>query len=157
METPLTILVAEDELGDVLLLRRAFDKAQVNTPVYFARNGREVLDYLQGKPPFDNPVEHPLPALLLLDLKLPFVNGFEVLEWVRLQAGLRHMIVVVLSASDQAQDIRRAYELGANSYLIKPHDPRQLVGIVKRLQAHWLSINSPARDQQPAAPVLTLV
>jgi len=116
-----------------------------------------VLDYLQGNPPFQNPVEYPLPALLLLDLRLPFIRGFEVLEWVRSQPGLRHMIVVVLTASKQIEDIERAYELGANSYLVKPQDPRELVSIVQRLQAYWLSINSPARNHQSAVPMLTLV
>lgn len=142
MKTPLTILVAEDELGDVFLLQRAFEKAQVKTPVYFARDGREVLDYLQGKPPFENPITHPLPALLLLDLYLPFVDGFEVLEWIRAHPSLRHMIVVVFTSSTCAEDMARAYALGANSYLVKPQEPEQLVRIVKRLQGYWLAINA---------------
>jgi CheY-like chemotaxis protein len=142
METPLRILVAEDEMGDVLLLQRAFDKAQVRTPVHFARDGREVMDYLEGNPPFQNPVLHPLPTLLLLDLNLPFIDGFQVLEWVRLQPGLRHMIVVVFTNSEQQEDISRAYSLGANSYVVKPQDPNQLVQVVEHLQNYWFAINN---------------
>jgi CheY-like chemotaxis protein len=140
METPLKVLVAEDELGDVLLLRRAFAQAGVGAPVYFARDGEEVLAYLQGKPPFENPVDYPLPTLLLLDLSLPFVTGFEILEWLRAQPGLRCMVVVVFSASDRQEDIQRAFALGANAYVIKPHDPDELVRVVQRLQDYWRRI-----------------
>ncbi len=154
MNTPLRILVAEDELGDVLLLKRAFQKAGVNAPIYFARDGQEVLDYLQGTPPFDNPVEHPLPSLLLLDLNLPRVNGFEVLEWLRQQPGLSQLRVVVFSASERPEDINQAYALGANSYVFKPQDSDHLVQIVAGLQNYWLSINGPPEAAAPqAAPV----
>ncbi len=142
METPLRVLVAEDELGDVLLLKRAFAVAGVGAPVYFARDGQEVVDYLEGKPPFENPVQFPLPNLLLLDLKLPRINGFDVLAWIRAQPSVRRLLVVVLSSSDAPEDIDRAYALGANSYLIKPCEPAALVQMVKRLQDYWLNINA---------------
>jgi CheY-like chemotaxis protein len=120
MDTPLRILVAEDELSDVMLPRMAFAKALVKVPIYFARDGQEVMDYLEGKPPFDNPVEHPLPNLLLLDLKLPRVSGFEVLEWLRGHRTLSRLLVVVFGESRQPADVARAYSLGANSYIVKP-------------------------------------
>ncbi len=142
MDTPLRILVAEDELGDILLLQRAFAKTGVNAPIYFARDGREVLQYLQGAPPFENPVEFPLPNLLLLDLNLPHVSGFEVLEWLRREPGISRLPVVVFSASERPQDISRAYALGANSYVFKPQDPDELVEIVAGLQNYWSSINA---------------
>jgi len=142
VDTPLRILVAEDELGDVILLRRAFTKAGVNVPVFFARNGQEVIQYLEGKGPFENPMAYPLPNLLLLDLKLPLIDGFQVLEWLRAQPGLCRMLVVVFSASSNPDDISRAYALGANSYVIKPQDAGQLVGVVERLQNYWLKINT---------------
>jgi CheY-like chemotaxis protein len=152
MNTPLSILVAEDELKDVLLLRHAFAKAGVKAPVYFANDGQEVLDYLQGNSPFDNPVEFPLPNLLLLDLKLPRVSGFEVLEWLRQQPRLKHLLVVVLSNSGNPEAMTRAYSLGANAYVVKPHEPKELVSIVARLQNYWLSINAES-DLVLAAPV----
>lgn len=142
MNTPLGILVAEDELGDILLLQRAFEKAGVRTPVHIAQDGQEVMDYLTGSPPFSDPVAHPLPALLLLDLKLPVVNGFELIEWLRKEPRLSHMIIVVFSASEDPEDINRAYELGANSYIIKPREPDDLIMIVKQLQQYWLNINA---------------
>jgi CheY-like chemotaxis protein len=153
MDTPLRILVAEDELGDVLLLQRAFAKAEVKAPVHFARDGQEVLDYLQGTHPFENPVEHPLPNLLLLDLELPRINGFEVLQWLREHRAFRCLPVVVFSSSDQPQDITRAYALGANSYIIKPLDPDELVRLVERLQNYWLQINAPPSESAERAPV----
>jgi CheY-like chemotaxis protein len=134
MDTPLRILVAEDDLGDELLLRRAFEKASVKAPVHFAHDGQEVVDYLAGKAPFENPVAYPLPTLLLLDLKLPRLDGFEVLRWLRVQPGLRRMIVVVFTASERPQDISRAYSFGANSYVVKPHDSEALVRVVQQLQ-----------------------
>src|ERR1043166_3670074 len=109
MDTPLSILVAEDELNDVLFLQRAFAQAGVRAPVYFAKDGQEVMDYLQGNPPFDNPVEFPLPNLLLLDLKLPHVSGFQVLEWLRQQPRLKRLLVVVFSISGDPRDMSRAY------------------------------------------------
>jgi CheY-like chemotaxis protein len=153
METPLRILVAEDDLRDVLLLRRAFTKAGVNPPIFFAQDGQQVMDYLLGKPPFDNPVEFPLPNLLLLDLKLPRVSGFEVLEWLRNYRGLSRLLVVVFSASGGSEDVTRAYALGANAYIIKPHEPDELVRIVERLQNYWLNIHAEP-DQVLPAPAL---
>lgn len=146
MNTPLRILVAEDDVGDVLLLRRAFAKAGVNPPVYFAGDGQEVLDYLEGRPPFDNPVEYPLPNLLLLDLGLPRVSGLAVLSWLRQHPTLNRMLVVVLSCSQNPAEIQRAYALGANSYVIKPHDPAELIDVVKRVQEYWLGINASAEE-----------
>jgi len=153
MDTPLRILVAEDELDDVLFLRRAFAKAGVITPVYFAKDGQEVLDYLQGHSPFENPVEFPLPDLLLLDLKLPHISGFQVLQWLRQQPCLKRLLVVVLSSSGRPEDMARAYSLGANAYLTKPHEPKELVHIVERLQNYWLSIQAEP-DQMLPGPIL---
>jgi CheY-like chemotaxis protein len=142
METPLRILVAEDEINDVLLLQRAFAGAKVKAPVYFAHDGQEVMDYMEGKPPFDNPVDFPLPNLLLLDLKLPRVNGFEVLEWLRGHPRLNRLLVVVCSESGEAADVTRAYSLGANAYIFKPREPEELVRIIERLQNYWRNIQA---------------
>ncbi|SRR5258708_29229696 len=154
MDTPLRILVAEDELDDVLFLQRAFVKARVSPPIHFARDGREVMDYLLGKPPFDNPVEFPLPNLLLLDLKLPRISGFEVLEWLRGYPGLKRLLVVVFSASRGEEDVRRAYTLGANAYIVKPHEPEELVKTVERLQRYWLNIQTEPGQVLPAPALM---
>jgi CheY-like chemotaxis protein len=141
MDGPLNILVAEDDMGDILLLRRAFMKAGVRQPVYFAQDGQEVIDYLSGHPPFTNPIKYPLPQLLLLDLKLPQIDGFQVLEWLRRQPALKHVLVIVLSASGHPRDVERAYSLGANSYLVKPQDPQDLVMMVQRIEQYWMELN----------------
>lgn len=156
MMTPLRILVAEDDVGDVLLLRRAFARAGVDRPVYFARDGQEVVDYLEGKPPFENPVEYPLPNLLLLDLKLPRLSGFEILSWVRKHPALHSLFVVVLSASDWPEEVKKAYLLGANSYVVKPSDPAELIKVVKRLQEQWLQINARPQRAESAPTALAI-
>jgi CheY-like chemotaxis protein len=156
MDTPLRILVAEDQLDDVLFLRRAFAKAGVNAPIYFARDGGEVMNYLQGNPPFENPVEFPLPNLLLLDLKLPRVSGFQVLEWLRAQPGLSRLLVVVFSASGESEDVTRAYALGANAYIIKPHEPDELVRTVERLQNYWLNIHAEPAQVLPSPALMAV-
>jgi len=142
MNTPLRILAAVEEPEDASRLQRALAKAGV-TPVYCARDGQEVLDYLQGHPPFENPVRYPLPNLVLIDLKaLPF-DSYAVLEWVREQPNLRSLLVAVLNSSDEPEDINRAYASGANSYIVKPEDPSELVSVVERLKSYWLKLNAP--------------
>ena len=89
----------------------------------------------------------------MLDLKLPRLNGFEVLRWLRVQPGLRHMIVVVFTSSERPDDVNRAYSYGANSYVVKPHDPEALVQVVQQLQDYWQSINS-MPEQENGALVL---
>ncbi len=146
MEIPVMILVAEDDPNDVMLLKRAFYKAGVNVPIRFVRDGQEVIDYLEGRPPFEDPVQSPVPTLLLLDLKMPRLNGFEVLEWLHRQALLHRLPVVVFSASSEPEDRRRAYSLGAGSYVVKPQDPKQFMEVVQLLKRYWVDINFPPPD-----------
>src|ERR1043166_8865305 len=120
------MLVAEDREEDVEILKLAFEKAQVNVPLHFVSNGEEVIEYLKGEGRFSNRDEYPLPKVLLLDLKMPVLSGFEVLEWLRLQPSLRRLLVVVFSSSDLPEDVNRAFELGANSYVVKPIDFNKL-------------------------------
>src|SRR5262245_2907732 len=111
----LSILVAEDLDGDVEILKRAFSKAGGDARLHLVRDGQEAIEYLQR-----DPNTHVLPAMLLLDLKMPRVSGFEVLEWLRKHPGLHRLIVVIFTSSDVPEDVNRAYDLGANSYLVKP-------------------------------------
>src|ERR1044071_6923857 len=114
------LVVAEDRENDIEILELAFQRAGVKLPAYFARDGEEAISYLRGDGQFANRKEFPVPKMLLLDLSMPRRNGFEVLEWVRLQPGLRRLVVVVFTSSDLQEDIDRAFELGANSYVVKP-------------------------------------
>jgi CheY-like chemotaxis protein len=143
------MLVAEDEPNDVMLLKRAFFKAHVEAAIDYVRDGQEVIDYLKGNPPFDNPVENPLPNLLLLDLKMPRLNGFEVLKWLQDQPFLHRLPVVIFSSSAQPEDLARAYELGAASYVVKPRDAQEFMDVVAALKKYWVEINVPPPDFSP--------
>jgi len=135
------VLIAEDDPSDVFLLKRAFTLAQVPATLYFVRDGQEAIDYLEGDARFNDRTAHPLPDLMLLDLKMPRLNGFDVLSWLRRKPGLKRLLVTVLTSSDQPGDINRAYDLGANSYLLKPHSSSQLSELVAQVKRYWLDLN----------------
>lgn len=135
------ILLAEDDPNDVLLVQRAFEKSNITSPLHVVRDGEEAVAYLSGEREFANRERHPLPMLLLMDLKMPRKSGLEVLEWLRQQPGLRRLPVVVLTSSNQSPDINRAYDLGVNSYLVKPAGFDSLLELVKNLDVYWLILN----------------
>ena len=135
------VLLAEDDPNDVLLIQRAFQRNHVANPVQVVRDGDEALAYLSGQAPFADRERHPLPVLMLMDLKMPRKSGLEVLEWVRQQPGLKRLPIIVLTSSNQSPDINRAYELGANSYLVKPAGFDSLLDLVKNLDMYWLILN----------------
>ena len=136
-----TILLVEDDPNDVLLIRRAFRKSDVVNPIQVVGDGEEAIAYLSGRGPYADRERYPLPVLLLLDLKLPRKSGFEVLEWLRQQPGLKRLPVAVLTSSAETPDINRAYDLGANSYLVKPVRFEGLLRMVQTLNLYWLIIN----------------
>ena len=135
------VLVAEDDPSDIFFLQRAFTLAGLSTSLHFVRDGQEAIDYLEGEKSYSDRTTHPFPDLLLLDLKMPRINGFDVLVWLRQQPRLKRLLVTVLTSSDQPQDINRAYDLGANSYLLKPHTSEHLSDLVRHLQKYWLELN----------------
>lgn len=135
------ILLVEDDINDALLLRRAFAKAGGRNTIVQLEDGDAAVAYLGGTDDYADRERHPLPCLILLDLKLPRRSGFEVLEWMRAQPGLKRLPVVVLTSSQQSQDINRAYDLGANSYLVKPVGFDTLLEMVRALNLYWLLFN----------------
>jgi len=135
------VLIAEDDPSDVFFLKRAFVLAGVPAVLTFGRDGQEAIDYLEGESRYADRKAYPLPDLMLLDLKMPRLDGFDVLNWLRQQPGLKRLLVTVLTSSDQPQDINRAYDLGANSYLLKPHSAEHLSELVKHVQKYWLELN----------------
>jgi CheY-like chemotaxis protein len=147
------ILLAEDNDNDVLMLRRAFSKANFLNPLHVVENGEEVIAYLKGEGRYANREEYPLPSLLLLDLKMPRKNGFDVLEWIRGQSGLAALRVVVLTSSDEIRDVNRAYQLGANSFLVKPVDFGEFVRMTEALKGYWIWMSrAPEVSRPPKAP-----
>ena len=135
------ILQVEDEAQDVFLLQRAFIQAGIAHPVQVATDGQMAIDYLSGLGKFADRKRYPLPCLVLLDLKLPRRSGREVLEWMRSQPGLNRTVVIVFTSGQYVGDVSLAYELGANSFIIKPASFSQYVEIARLLQGWWLRFN----------------
>lgn len=135
------ILLVEDDPYDATLIQRAINKARILNPVHRLSDGAQAIDYLAGNTPYEDRSRFPLPVLMLLDLKLPKKSGFEVIQWVRSQAVIRRLPIIVLTSSSQSPDINRAYELGANSYLVKPVGSDALVDLIKSVELYWLISN----------------
>lgn len=135
------ILYAEDDENDVFFMQRAFKQAGVVNPLRTVPDGKHVIDYLEGREPYANRLENPMPCLILLDLSMPGKSGMDVLKWVRSQPFTSALPVIVLTSSNQESDIQRAYVLGANGYLIKPGRPDELQLMVKGVSDYWLSHN----------------
>ena len=143
------VLLAEDEEDYVLLIRHAFSKANIPNPLYVVSNGEEAISYLRGKAKYANRDEYPLPDLLLLDLKMPRVSGFEVLMWVRQQPGFSGLRVIMLTSSDEIRDVNLAYQLGANSFLVKPIDFEDLAGLSRLIHDFWLKASRTPESFRP--------
>ena len=135
------ILQVDDDPNDVFLLQRALKKAGVLNPIQVATDGQQAIDYLKGINKFKDREQFPFPCLVLLDLKLPYVMGLNVLEWIRQQLGMG-LIVILLTASGQDADIASAYRLGANAFLTKPSKASQLVDMAKAIKDFWLKHNT---------------
>lgn len=135
------ILLVEDDENDVMLLQRAFRRAAIVNPLQVVRHGDDAVAYLEGTGEFANRQLHPLPVLMLLDLKLPRRTGLEVLQWVKERAGVKKIPIIVLTSSKNDDDVNRAYELGANSYVVKPVSFETLLELVKSLELYWLVLN----------------
>lgn len=132
------VLYTEDDDNDAYLMQHAFRRQGVRHPLAIVRDGRQAIDYLSGEAPFSDREIHPLPAVLLLDLNLPRLTGFEVLEWVRGNPQFAHLRTAVLSSSNHKKDMDRAYALGANAYFVKPADVARRLELVATLRDQWL-------------------
>lgn len=127
------LLLVEDDENDVFLMERAMAKANLSSPIHVAVNGQEAIDYLSGIGNYGDRSTYPLPHCIFLDLKLPFINGFEVLEWMRSQPSLQGINVIVLTSSPEERDRQRATELGAKAYLVKPPTADSLREVIQFL------------------------
>jgi len=133
------ILLAEDEPDDQFFIRLGLKHAGLSNPLYVVRDGREAVDYLAGNGQFADRERFALPGLVILDLKMPRMNGFEVLAWIQARPEFSHIPVVVLSGSNVEADVARAKRLGAQDYLTKPAHPRILAELLLELHGRWLS------------------
>jgi CheY-like chemotaxis protein len=140
-----TILQVEDDPNDVFLFEHAMRKAGVTNPVQVASDGQQAIDYLQGAGKFADREKYPFPGLVLLDLKLPYVMGLDVLKWIRKQPGTA-LVVLMLTASGEEGDVATAYRLGANGFLIKPSEASKLYEMVKAIHDFWLTHNILPRE-----------
>jgi CheY-like chemotaxis protein len=143
------ILLAEDNEDHVLLIRRAFRQSGLVNPIHAVPDGEQAIAYLKGEGRYANRAEYPLPCLLLLDLKMPNKNGFEVLEWLRSQPAFSALRVVVLTTSGEMRDINRAYQLGANSFLTKPVDFRDFVQLTSAIKGYWIWLSQAPELERP--------
>jgi CheY-like chemotaxis protein len=133
MDAKKTILLVEDNPDDVFIFKLALQDANITTSVGVAVDGQEAVDYLSGANKYSDREQYPLPFIVFLDLKMPFLDGFEVLSWIRTQPPLRGIATVVLSGSDEAKDHEKADELGAGGYLIKPPEPQAILKFLDNL------------------------
>lgn len=132
------ILLVEDNPMDIDLTQRAFAESNLSNPIIIARDGQEALDYFEAWEKTD-----PLPLVVLLDLQLPKIQGLDVLRVIKQDSTFRKLPVVVLTSSAEDRDIERAYDLGANSYIVKPVDFEKFLEVAKHIEIYWLALNHP--------------
>ena len=135
------ILLVEDNPNDVLLIRRAFSKVNILNPLNVVGDGEKAIEYLAGANEYADRARFPLPLVILLDLKLPRKSGHEVVDWLRAQPVLRRIPVVVLTSSSMKSDVERCYDLGVNSYLVKPVNFDDLRALMDLIRQYWVGTN----------------
>lgn len=137
------VLLVEDNPDDVLIAKRAWKKIRIKNPLYVAKDGEETLRLLYRREEF---VDTKTPCLILLDLKMPRIDGFEILETIKGDIELRSIPVIVLTSSDRDKDIERAYQLGCNGYIVKPINFKDFIEAITEIKRFWLTLNKiPAR------------
>lgn len=134
------ILIADDDLDDCMLTRRALEKGRVANPLHEVYNGEELLDYLKRRGKYTNPEDAPRPELILVDLNMPRMNGYEAIEAIKANADLRSIPIVVLTTSDQEEDICKAYKLDVSGYIVKPVNLDGLVRAMSMLGDYWFRL-----------------
>jgi CheY-like chemotaxis protein len=139
----IVVLLAEDDDNDVLLFSRAIKSSGLACDVKSVSDGQQAIDYLQRNPPFADKQAFPFPRFLILDLKMPRKSGFEVLEWLQEHPECKVIPTIVFSSSKIADDVKRAYQLGANSYFTKPNDYEELKSVFQLMLKYWEKANVP--------------
>ena len=132
------ILLVEDSEDNVFLVRHAMQKAGITARLEVATSGEQAIEYLRGTNGYSDWHQFPLPSIVLLDLKMPGMSGFDVLKWIRQHPGLKALRVAMLTSSESPSEIKTAHDLGANIFLTKPVELQRLIEIMKTLNEHWL-------------------
>jgi CheY-like chemotaxis protein len=138
------ILLAEDNPDDAFFIQRAFHTAEIRHPLFLVADGQQAIDFMSGKGRYSDRSVYPLPQLVLCDLKMPGVSGFEVIDWMRKHGPTKLVPIVVLSSSALPQDVNHAYALGANAYMVKPADARALDRLFRTMAEFWLAGEMPS-------------
>ncbi|MBI5539756.1 MAG: response regulator [Bacteroidia bacterium] len=141
MEKLAQILLVEDNHMDVVLTLDAFKEAKLKNKINVASNGQEALYYLFGRDKYVNRDEYPMPSLILLDLKMPGIDGFEVLRQIKNTDMLKRIPVIILTSSKEEGDRTLSYDIGANSYLLKPVSFEGFTEVVKKIDDYWFTLN----------------
>lgn len=141
---PLIIMLVEDNIDHADLVKISFEKHRVANTIIHITEGEEALDYLFHRGAFVDPEKHPLPSLILLDLRLPKIDGLEVLGEIKKSENLRQIPVVILTSSEAEKDVAKAYQHHANSYIVKPLDFSKFSNLMDDLGFYWLAWNCPA-------------
>jgi CheY-like chemotaxis protein len=138
---PAPILHVEDSEDDQFFLRRAFTAVGIKNAIHVVDDGAKAIGFLSGTGPYEDREKHPSPCLAILDLKLPQVHGLEVLKWIRQHQKFKPLVVIVLSSSPLRNDVDTAYDLGANSFLVKPLTGEHMIEIARSIKEYWLERN----------------
>src|SRR5436190_17090853 len=137
------ILLVDDDKDDRFLLRRSFATAGIPNPLYEVTGGAKAIAYLAGEGQYSDRNLFPLPGIILLDLNMPGVDGFDVLQWIRSKMPVQGLLIIVLSRVEHIREVNRAYALGANSFLTKPGPEKELDGIIASFRDYWILQNRP--------------
>jgi CheY-like chemotaxis protein len=132
-----TLLIVEDSEDDIFFIDRIFKQLAARCELRFARDGVEAIEYLAGKGKFKDRAQYPMPTIILMDLKMPRKNGFEVLEWMQTQPNIKLIPTIVVTSSTLQEDVTRAYRLGANAVMNKPVDKDSLLQMLKSFHVYW--------------------
>lgn len=144
-----SILIVEDDENDLLFLRMAFEKVGIDNAVHTVNDGSQAIDYLSGTGIYGDRDKFPFPSLMMLDLKMPIVNGFEVLDWWHESGQRSDLPIIVLSGSPLSQDIEKARSLGATAYRVKRAGDPTLLNLACEIRDHWLLAPSQASQSAP--------
>ncbi len=143
MTETIDILLVEDNPDDIELTMRALKKGKIGNNIYVARDGEEALDFLLHRGGYSDKKKFPIPGLILLDLNLPKRNGIEILQKIKAEPILKRVPVIMLTTSKRDEDIMQSYDLGVNSYIMKPVEFDKFIQTIKNIELYWVLTNTP--------------